>query len=53
MKFVLPIGVALALGGCAFAGKVSQGIQCNEPQSAAHPLVRPPMRVCQYWLGGR
>ena len=50
-KFLIMLVVLSPLGGCAFVGKVSEGIQCNEPQSAGHPLVRPPARDCAYWVG--
>ena len=52
-KVLMILTILVPLGGCAFVGKVSQGIQCNEPQYAGHPLVRPPARDCAYWVGRR
>lgn len=53
---VLCVSVCLSLCGCAepgqFIGKVSEGIQCNEPIAApGQPSPkRPPERDCRYWL---
>jgi uncharacterized protein YceK len=52
-KLLIILTVLVPLGGCAFIGKVSEGIQCNGPQYAGHPLVRPPARDCAYWVGRR
>jgi len=57
MRIAVIAILAIPLGGCAFLGKVSEGIQCNEPATAfmnnsgaTVALTRPPAKDCAYWL---
>lgn len=53
LRLVILVVAGLALGGCAFLGKISNGLRCEAEShwpKNVRPLNPPSPAECRYWL---